>query len=104
MYFIAAADVVGVAGLVVVPVVLVPVVPVVPGCSDRYVTMSHVLCFAILCQGVVFFAFWQGVVLQILAYFGIVHAGHWYKVTEVCERLCWYQLRCFVVVLPLSPV
>jgi len=43
-------------------------------------------------KGVVFFCFWQGIILEALAYFGIVHKDHWYSVEEV-----EYAIQCFLV-------
>jgi len=34
-------------------------------------------------KGVVFFAFWQGVIVQGLVYYGIIHQGKWYSVEEL---------------------
>ena len=47
------------------------------------------LCsFVVLCiKGVVFFAFWQGILLEILEYFEIVHADRWYTEGEVAEAI-----------------
>jgi len=43
-------------------------------------------------KGVVFFAFWQGVVLEILVWMGIVHEGHWYTTLQVS-----YAIQNFLV-------
>jgi len=34
-------------------------------------------------KGVVFFSFWQGVVVEMLVYVGIIHKQHWYTVNEL---------------------
>jgi hypothetical protein len=38
-------------------------------------------------KGVVFFAFWQGIVLELLTHFGIVHQSHWYTVQELSTAI-----------------
>jgi len=43
-------------------------------------------------KGVVFFAFWQGVVLEILVWMGIVHEGHWWTSLQVS-----YAIQNFLV-------
>jgi len=34
-------------------------------------------------KGVVFFAFWQGIIIQLLVYFGIITKDHWHSVEQV---------------------
>jgi len=50
-------------------------------------------------KGVVFFAFWQGVVLEILVYLGIVHEGHWYTSLQVS-----YAIQNFLVCLEMGVI
>ena len=38
-------------------------------------------------KGVVFFAFWQGVVVEFLVHVGVIHAGHWYTVEELATGI-----------------
>ena len=35
----------------------------------------------------VFFAFWQGIILEVLEYYGIVHADRWYTEEQVAEAI-----------------
>lgn len=54
-------------------------------------------------KGVVFFATWQGVVLKLLVYFGILHEGHRFSVDEVA--LAWQDLLvCVEMGLLFSPL
>lgn len=46
-------------------------------------TLAKFLCI----KGVVFFAFWQGILLQIFEYFGIVHGDIWYNETQVAMTI-----------------
>jgi len=48
-------------------------------------------------KGVVFFAFWQGVVLEILVWMGVVHEGHWYTTLQVS-----YAIQNFLVCLEMG--
>jgi len=34
-------------------------------------------------KGVVFFSFWQGVIVQVLVAFKVIHENHWYNVEEI---------------------
>ncbi|GBG79866.1 hypothetical protein CBR_g30131 [Chara braunii] len=45
-------------------------------------------------KGVVFFAFWQGVVLEGLVWAGIVHEGHWFYSVEQVELAIQNFLVC----------
>jgi len=45
----------------------------------QYRPLAQFLCI----KGVVFFCFWQGIILEILVYFGIIHEGHLYKTEEI---------------------
>lgn len=38
-------------------------------------------------KGVVFFAFWQSIILQVLEYYEIVHADKWYTEEQVAEAI-----------------
>eukprot|EP00808_Paulinella_micropora_P023788 g12664.t1 len=42
--------------------------------------------------GVVFFAFWQGLVLQLLGWLGILHEGHSFLSTFDNVELAWQDL------------
>jgi len=54
-------------------------------------------------KGVVFFATWQGVVLKVLVYFGILHEGHRFSVDEIA--LAWQDLLvCIEMGLLFSPM
>jgi len=46
---------------------------------SQYRPLAQFLCI----KGVVFFCFWQGIILEILVYFGIIHEGHLYKTEEI---------------------
>merc|ERR1712154_479194 len=50
---------------------------------EKYRTLAKFLCI----KGVVFFAFWQGILLQILEHFEIVHSDKWYTEEEVAEAI-----------------
>jgi len=48
-------------------------------------------------KGVVFFAFWQGIVLEALAYFGVIHDQQLYKVEEI-----EYELQNILVTIEMA--
>merc|ERR1719474_2496891 len=54
-------------------------------------------------KGVVFFAFWQGILLEVLEHFGIVHADRWYTQSEVAEAI-QNLLICIEMGLLFAPV
>jgi len=43
----------------------------------------HPLAQFLCIKGVVFFAFWQGIILEILVYFQIIRSEHWYNANQI---------------------
>mmetsp|Transcript_32792 Transcript_32792/g.28761 ORF Transcript_32792/g.28761 Transcript_32792/m.28761 type:complete len:208 (+) Transcript_32792:2-625(+) len=54
-------------------------------------------------KGVVFFAFWQGIILQVLEHYEIVHADRWYTEEQVAEAI-QNLLVCIEMGLLFAPV
>lgn len=54
-------------------------------------------------KGVVFFAFWQGCILELLVFYGVVHADHWYTAKEISSAIQNF-LVCVEMGLIFAPV
>jgi len=70
---------------------------------EKELASARALAKFLCIKGVVFFATWQGVVLKLMAYFGILHEGYRFSVDEIA--LAWQDLLiCIEMGLIFSPL